>query len=657
LRYLSRRRSLLIFAALWSTLAPAFDALVGNLEQNPHLFSPHWVGNHFFTMFGLWVALNAAFLWAGMLLFAVVHNRFASPFRKPKLQFAFMLAPLIFLPLYVLTAVLMNLFAFPGFQSSAGALSPAREITDWSLRAVVFRIPYFLTILSALWTATPLQRSFSTPLLDLASSKSPASAASSLQTSPRSVLDPFTTKRFLVFVVGTGLLNALIAGFVVCQLPPSHSPSLRALIERATIYVALGALAGIVGIYLYWHNPASPFRKAPPIPFSLFALASAAAWVWVPAMVMFSEQLSAFTALVGAIGAFLLAAGLRHTVSFAFAPPPQASSPEQTELFAESLYRPPWEIHAYVIAICIYAAGWAIRTQSNYTACTLLALSASLFAWKRTFARVGDLDPRREYKRAALRLALVFIPAVLVTLWAMLDGVAHRNFVEAVNAAQAAARAASAGEDAKNQSKSQDANSISGYQSVILWPVPEKKQLIAPLPPDSLLAPGTTKPLIIKFDGPYVYYQPPNHAPSPNAHQSKGTPLAVDIQTNNFISLIMQAHQQLGASIHTNRCRELQVTIQNGDNRVGLINLAVFLTDTTAPNAPQLYLGQQTLQSSLTNHFTIKLAPTSETLRYPIPANAKIRKFDKISVLFFPDASNYDKGPKVAIDQFELLPR
>jgi hypothetical protein len=665
LKYLSMRRSLLAFATLWATLAPAWAAIVDRIDSFDSILT--WRLGHLFSMFCLWVALNLAFIFVGMLLFIIVHSRIAAAFSIRKVGRAFRLAPLIFLPLYFATFVIINLFAYPGFVIDERARTPLGEVIDWTMRADALRIPYFLTVLWAMWGATPLMKSISTTLFELKSMKSTTDASVSAANaspipSPASYADPYTTKRFLVFMVGAGLLNALIAGFLLCRLPNSHAPSFQSLLVRAILYVLIGAFAGIAGIYLYWNSSASPFRAAAPVPFVLFALACAAGWIWVPSMVIFSEQLSAAAAYVGAIGAFLLAASLRHATAFVLVQKPRVPFPESSEdfpLFAESLYRAPREPYGYVIALSLYAAGWALATRSNYTACALLALSASIFAWQRTFARDHDLDARREYKRAALRLALVFIPAVLVTIWALVDGVAHRNYLAAVSAARATSNAASTDEDTDQQTNSPtSATGISGYQSVILWPVPQKKQILPPRPPQtSLLAPGTTKPLIIKFDGPYWYFQPPHKGPSPRAFQVHGTPLIHDFQTNNFVSLIMEAHQTLGTSIPLARCREIQVGILNSDNRRGVINLAVLLTDSSSPNRPQLYLGQQPVASSEPANFAVKLTPAAETLRYPIPIPSKIRKFDEITVMFFPDASNYDIGPQVAIDQFQLIPR
>jgi hypothetical protein len=108
--------------------------------------------------------------------------------------------------------------------------------------------------------------------------------------------------------------------------------------------------------------------------------------------------------------------------------------------------------------------------------------------------------------------------------------------------------------------------------------------------------------------------------------------------------------------IPIDRCREINLSILNKDNRPGTINIALLLTDSAQPSN-QLYLGQQPVASSQPGSFTVKSAATAEVLRFQVPTPAKIRKFDHISVLFFPDAANYQTGPKVAIDQFELIPR
>jgi len=660
-RSLRARIPLFVFALIWSMMAPAWKVFTDGIESALSIdrilqsFGPVWV----FAALAVWLLLNSIFLWAGISVFVLFQAGLREVFRGKMLRRAFLLASLIFLPIYGVTWVWGSLYWYSFFANTKMATTPLGQIADLQMLSGAIRLPYFIALFAALWSAVP--QSIRTSQLQLVDSPPIESSTPYDSLQPESTLGVYTVKRFFGLMVGAGLINAMLAGILLCRLPGFYSPTFSTLLVRSILHIVIGVIAGVGGSWLYWKNPSSPIRERSPIPFPLFALICASGWIWVPPMAIFSEQLSPATAIVAAIGAGFLAIGLRYATFSVFAPAVPAASyeSEDDELFSQSLYRAPWEAQGYVITFLLYAGGCALAMRLNLIAAALFALCAFLFAWNRTFARDQDLDARREYKRAALRLALVFIPAILVTIWALLDGVAHRNYIAGVNAARSTAEAASANEDASEQTKSPpSATGISGYQSVILWPVPEKKRILPPLPPQpSFLAHGTTKPLIIKFDGPYWYFQPPHKGPSPRAFQVRGTPLVHDFQTNNFASLIMEAHQTLGTSIPLARCREIQVGLLNSDNRRGIINLAVLLADSSSPGRSQLYIGQQPVASSLPANFGFKSKPAGETLRFPIPNPAKIRKFDQITVMFFPDASNYDIGPKVAIDQFQLIPR
>jgi len=82
------------------------------------------------------------------------------------------------------------------------------------------------------------------------------------------------------------------------------------------------------------------------------------------------------------------------------------------------------------------------------------------------------------------------------------------------------------------------------------------------------------------------------------AHVARGSPLTVNIRSNNHIPLIMEAHQSLGAAIPLACCRDLQVTIENSDNAPGIIAIGVLLTDSSSLGKPTFYLGQQTVVSN-----------------------------------------------------------
>ena len=475
--------------------------------------------------------------------------------------------------------------------------------------------------------------------------------------------------RFVGLLVSAGLINASILAILVCQLPDVHSPTLFALVHsptlfalffRAILYVSGASLAGLWGARFYWNRSSTPLITEPPLSFKLFALSNAAGWVWVPSIVILSSQDSLVSPLLAVLASVVLALGLRKLIPSATAPlRPNGFGlawPER-ELFAETLRTQPRELHGYFIAVCIYLAAYDLEDRWNLWAAGLLALCGFIITWKLSRQPGPTPENQKHAVRATVRLALVAMAAVLITTLALMFGVANRNRDSAANALAGEDSASHGG--AVNQKPTEPtAIGISAYESIILWPVPEKKQIIPPLEAETnLLAPGTTKPLIIRFDAPYWYFQPPDKRPGPRAYQAHGTPLVADIQSRNFIPLVMEAHQNLGSPIPIARCREIQVTILNRDNRRGVLNVAMLLRNSAAPSKPALYLGQEPIVTSEPVHFADKSSPVTETLRFAVPALASIRKFNEITVMFLPDDANFEIGPKLAIQDFELLPR
>jgi len=676
-RYFVRRRSLLLFVLVWSGLAPAWTAVIDRVEQGARTLSLSMnVPLTGLASLMVWLSLQLLFLWVGTVVYFAGFARG----RKPgSVLRACGLAAWMFLPVYFATFILMNLFAWPGLDIDRSAMTPLGEIADVRTWAISIRVPYLVTLLCAMWRWAP--RLSMAPGQRVAFGNGAWVLPEVRQIGAET--DRFALTRFFAFVVGAGLLNAMIAGFLLCRLPDSHAPTVAAFLVRAAVYVALGAGAGIVGGWVYWNHPGSPFKENAPLPFALFAVVCAAGWMWVPAMTIFYEQLSGMTAMVAAIGALLLGAGLRSTTLAVFGP--VDSRPVwrgRQELFVESLYETPGEAHGYFIALCLYAGGWALTSRSNSVAAVLLASATFLFAWIRMGAAGGTdgtsgvkapinsgrempgmnprptgnggaggnaRDSRAEFERAVVRLACVVIPAVLVTAWALMDGVERRNHVVSV-------RPAESGEE--QGAKKGASSGIGGYESVILWPYPEKKRIEAPVKlEESLLAPGTTRPLVVKFDGPYWYVQPPDDKPGPTAHQAQGTPLKVGIESGNRLPLIMEAHQRLGGLIRLSRCRQIDVDVMNRDNVPGTIAIALRLGNSLVPGANWVQTAEQPMESTLPGYFVEKTSPVFETLHFAVPARARIRSFNEITVMMIPDVGHRKIGPKIAIEQFAFVPR
>jgi len=650
-RSLRSRIPLVVFAVLWSMLAPAWVALTNGINQVASLAAS--LNRHWPLAAALWIALHAIFLWTGMLLYVAAHTNFRKSLRRRAIVRAFLLAPLIFLPAYAAVAILANLLWYPGL-AGFRTVTPLAEIVDLQIWADALRVPYLIALLIALWRAVPqpsrdcgLQLAESAPLELRGPSGSLALTAKH---------DPIIATRFVTLTVTAGLVNAMIASFLLCRLPEVHAPDIASLAIRAALYVLTGVLGGVGGSWFYWGYFASPFKENPPLRFSLFCLVCASAWVWIPSMVLFHQQVSSASAFVAMAGAFVLASGLRSATRSVFAQDSHAPSLweyNNIELFAESLYQPPLDLSGYGIAVSLCAAGWALTTRSNYTAGLLLGFSAFLFAWEWTVPRDDSGEGPIEYKRSAFRLAWVMMPAVLLTMWALIDGVALRN--RAV-AAQSLMPPASSN-DAKPRKPANGGMRLSGYESIILWPVPEKKTILPPLPEDGLLAKGTRRPLIIHFNGVYWYFQPPENRPGPEAHQAQATPLDVDIHANNSIPLVMEAHQNLSSSVRVAQCREIDVTIVNRDHLPSAMLIALLLSNSAAPGKAALYLGQQPVMTSEPGQFPAGLNAAHETLRFFLPNSAQIQRFDEISVLFLPGLGILQAGPKMAIEDFLLVPR
>jgi hypothetical protein len=458
-------------------------------------------------------------------------------------------------------------------------------------------------------------------------------------------------RTFVSFFVAAGLVNATIVALLLCHVPDARTHSLRALLTRAALYVVVSAAGGIAGAYFYWRRSFNPFRLVSPISFRDFSLICAAAWVWVPAATLLSTQDSGATAVIGLLCGAILGTGLRQAIGDQENSQPSLSPFAKKELFAATLEPIPRDSEGYWIALGVFAAGYAQHEDAHLLAALLCAAAAFLFGWSWKEPTDGIRKRVRQY--AGRRLAWTAILAVLLTTWALMLGGAHRNA-----SSDAAMAASEDGGGQKRPRPSEPALGPGGFQSVILWPFPPKKQLIPPVPaPVNYLGPERAHPLTIRFDGAYWYFEPPDTGPGWTAHQAQGTPLGVNIESVNSFPLMMEAHQQLIGPVRLSRCGEIDVVIENRDNLRGAISLGLLLGDSHSPGKPTLYLGQKEIETTLSGFFYYKTAPVSETLRFAIPRPAPMRRFDEITVMVLPDPEHSMAGPKIAIQEFDLLPR
>jgi hypothetical protein len=657
---LSARVPALCFALLWSTLAPVWYVLL-DLSARQLSFEKLFDSLAPFSLIIApiaWTIVHAPFLWAGILAYQLAHAWLGKKLGRRELRRAYWLATLILPPVYFVAFVFVTIYRYsvPGLAHARLTGPSFAHVADFGLLADIIRVPYFLALLVALWGTVRVSR----PQRAAYPDESIAEDATFLRQTIAVAADlrAHLAGRFIAWMVVAGLVNACIAAILVAVLPISDTPVLGALLTRACCYVAASVAAGAVGAFAYWQGPWSPFREQSPVPFSLFVLACSSGWIWVPAMVIFSRALSAAGPLVAMIGAFALASALRRATYAVLGPagaPPAISERTQLELFEETLYRTPADLTGYAVAISLVVAGAALAVHWNFAAGALLASVAALFAWKTAIPRERNCQGSGAYKRASVRVALLLVPAVVVTAWALLDGVAYQQGIRRPGEERAALAPPGSARATKTRTISYGSG---GYTSVILWPNLPKKQVIPSIPISyGLFAPGSKQPIFIHFDGTYTYVQPPNRQPGLGAHQAHGTPLDVAIESNNDLPVVMTAHQDLPAAIPVSHCREIDVQIENRDNIPGPVSMALLLIDSSSAKPNGVYLGQQPTPSMEPMYFSIKTSPVAETLHFSVPRDPAFGKFSGVTVMFLPDIEHRFVAPKIAIEQFQLLPR
>jgi hypothetical protein len=463
--------------------------------------------------------------------------------------------------------------------------------------------------------------------------------------------------RYVAAVLVAGALGTLLVEWWLCEWPVPHPLSPKAAFFKSATYVSMAVLSGAAINRLLWFPPG----MAPSVSLSRFTIASAIGWIWIPSVVLLSRQRSIAAVLLAALAAAMMASGLRKIMPAGTRVRPLTLLPgqwEERKLFAEYLNTAPREMHGLLISVCLYGALFAWRGKLFLPSSCLIALCAFMLSWKLRGDDTHASRNQQDRSRATLRLLRAASTAILVTMGLLLLGLPHGAFSGSIGAY--ARNRTSSGRRVPQQhtGTANPASGISGFERIILWPLPENKKIVVP-PPSRVLRAGLnpSKPMTIRFEGAYWYFQPRANGVGTRAHVARGSPLTVNIRSNNHIPLIMEAHQALGAAIPLACCREMQVTIENSDNAPGTIAIGVLLTDSTSLGKPTSYLGQQTVVSTESSHFAVKSSPLPEVLRFPIPNHSRIEKFDEITIVFFPDSERPYTGAKIAIKQFDLVPR
>lgn len=454
------------------------------------------------------------------------------------------------------------------------------------------------------------------------------------------------------------VFGALDAAFLLCRAPRPPVPFAPhgVLLLRSMLFVIASAATGTAASLLVW----SRRREGARLPLPFVVLASATASVWAPCIVLFFRQDSPWILPFSILAAAVLALCWRSILP-KFEPPDQTEV-EQRQIFAKTLAPlPPRNAVAFWLALCLYAAPAEILDHDPITASGLLMMFSFCLSWQLIQPHTEALPSSRMHKRAIRRLLSNSLAAVLITYIAL-----HAWNPKASNSIAHAATTTTP----KNQNEAKpknfsamSASARSGYQSIVLWPILDKKKFVLPPPPGTVSAiDHLSEPLVITFTGAYWYFQAPHHAPGSQATMARGTPLFANVRSTNSIPLLMEAHQQLGTHVSLSCCRSIRLEFQSCDNFPGDTLLGIALKDSNAKPEDALtgqavYLGAQPIPSSPASQFMTGCIPRAQAMEFLIPPHPSLRRFNQITVIFSTDPARSEIGARVALKQFELLPR
>lgn len=194
-RELLNHRFTLVFAALWSILAPAWLLIIASLEEHFQLSERIWQMDwpwSTISYLSLILAANLIFIWTGLVLYLVPHLCFTRTFGIRRLSRGVLASVPVLFVLCVALIVLPVRFLQQGHAvdrppvtslssytiTDLGPIviqrpspqeewdmrygenaidlyrSPRHAITDMRLSSLIVRLPFFLSILCTLWMVT-----------------------------------------------------------------------------------------------------------------------------------------------------------------------------------------------------------------------------------------------------------------------------------------------------------------------------------------------------------------------------------------------------------------------------------------------------------------------------------------------------------------------
>ena len=456
----------------------------------------------------------------------------------------------------------------------------------------------------------------------------------------------------------TGFNLAIAVSYLACKPPETHTLSFTARLLSSAAYLLIACLAGTLGTWIALpHRSRQQFRS--------LVLWQARGWIFLPAIALFVRESSLWAPLIATSSAILMAMHLSRDAG-ATTPLLNPSPRQQVEkdIFITQLHLEPVSSITIAGSLCLYSALMSTLAGRLGFATLLVPVPAFLLASQLIAARQNpapqnvapnDLTPNAGREKRSHSISLLVI--AFCCAFAALSAAANPwDMVLRVGTVPNAHHTLA--KSPRKQPTSTEPPS-GGYQAIVLWPI-QKKEKTLPAPPLSAgrSSARISKPWVIPFYGPYWYFKTPGETPGPHARTTHADPLKVNVHSTDNHPLLMQAHQNLAAPIPINCCREIQVVFKN-DPSFGASVVGLWLTDShSAAKATQTSqsLGIKPVASDNANPHSANTSSVEETLSFPLPKSAKIKQFDRITVVLFPNQRHTTTGRKVAIESFILLP-
>lgn len=448
-------------------------------------------------------------------------------------------------------------------------------------------------------------------------------------------------------LVGSLVLTGIVVGFV-CVPPMRPLRTWGQVVLLACLYLSVAACVHALAVWAITRIQREGGR------FTEWAMVWPAVWgawiavVWLPLLALLTYERSMWVAFVLPLTASFSALYLRSRWLRDEADEFSCVSGSAHELFALEETPRLWRVLLPSVVVAIVAdAGIALLAAGHARFAGMLLAADAAHLTDRFLQRSTSRDDQaaeRSMRRASAGNS--------AAVW-MLTAVALLPFLAGMSLAIGGVLGMPGVHAARHPPLS-GLLSSRGYRGIILVRPHKAHEIITPVLTSH--ADGIARSRMIPFDGTYWYFKSPDTRPAPNARIVPGDPLKGEIKSTDYIPLVMEAHQRLGADMKMSCCHALELRVVNADAIPGAITMEVLLRDSHAKAESTVSLGSKVLQSSTVSPMPLHRAPVSETLSFQIPRRDKGRTFDEITVKIRPERSRSLAGPHVAVEGFLLEP-